>query len=70
MMRRCRSTLLALFLCALPVLRAQTITASLGGIVVDPSGGAVPSAKIHIVNMNTNIETVLVSGGLGEFLAP
>src|ERR1700693_6207158 len=70
MMRCGRSTFLALLLCALPALRAQTITASLGGSVVDPSGGAVPGAKVHIMNTNTNIETVLISGGLGEFLAP
>jgi hypothetical protein len=64
------STLIALLLCALPAMRAQTITASLGGTVVDPSGGAVPGARIHIVNTNTNVETVLLSGGQGEFLAP
>src|SRR5581483_10327743 len=51
-------------------MRAQTITASLGGTVVDQSGGAVPNAKVHIVNTNTNVETVVLSGGLGEFLAP
>src|ERR1051326_8967866 len=69
-MRFCRSTSIALLLCAPAIMHAQTITASLGGTVVDPSGGAVPNAKVRIVNTNTNVETVLLSGALGEFLAP
>jgi len=69
-MRPCRSLFVALLLCALPGMRAQTITASLGGTVLDQSGGAVPNARIHVVNTNTNVETVLVGGALGEFLAP
>src|SRR5690242_9299054 len=67
---RSHCLLLLTFFCAFAVLRAQTITASLGGTVVDPSSGAVPGAKVHIVNTNTNVETVVTAGGLGDFLAP
>ncbi len=49
---------------------AQTITASLGGAVADPSGAAVPGATIHIVNSATNVETTVKSGPSGQFLAP
>src|SRR5258706_15989042 len=59
-----------LLLTAAPLIRSQTITASLGGTILDPSGAAVPTAKIRIVNTATNVTTALTAGSRGEFLAP
>ena len=59
-----------LLLTAAPLVRSQTITASLGGTILDPSGAAVPNARIRIVHTATNVQTSLTAGSRGEFLAP
>lgn len=50
-------------------LAAQTITASLEGIVRDATGAFVPGARAQIVNTGTNITTRLESGPDGRFVA-
>jgi Carboxypeptidase regulatory-like domain len=68
--RSCRfAWVLVLFLAA-SVLSGQTITASLGGAIKDPTGAVVPNATIHIVNAGTKVATVLTSGSMGQYLAP
>lgn len=57
------------FLAALP-LRAQRITASLGGTVQDPTGAVVPNATIRITNEATSNVVTETSDGQGHFLAP
>ena len=59
-----------LLLAAAPLLRSQTITASLGGTILDPTGAVVPIARIRIVNTATNVQTAIQAGTRGEFLAP
>ncbi|MDQ6758558.1 MAG: TonB-dependent receptor [Acidobacteriota bacterium] len=49
---------------------SQTITASLGGTVKDPTGAVVPDATIQIVNSATKVARVFKSGNNGQYLAP
>jgi hypothetical protein len=51
-------------------LHAQLVSASLEGIVMDPSGAAVPAARIEIINTSTNAKTTTVSNGEGRFILP
>jgi hypothetical protein len=50
--------------------RAQVITASLQGQVLDPSGAVVPGASVVVTNTATNVETHATTGQDGFFLAP
>ena len=65
--------LVAAFLC-LPHLRqplsAQFTTASLNGLVVDPSGAAVPGAKVSIRNTETGFSLTTTTGDTGLYLFP
>ena len=54
---------------AVPVF-CQTITASLQGVVKDPSGGVIIAATVTIVNTATNIATEVKTDSTGEYLAP
>lgn len=59
---------LALFsLLSTAPLLAQTPTAVVNGTVVDPTGAAVPDAKVRVVNQETNVATEKISGGNGTF---
>lgn len=49
---------------------SQYTTASLGGTVVDPSGAAVPGAKVTVLNQDTGLTKTAVSGSGGAFLFP
>ena len=51
-------------------LSAQLVTASLEGIVTDPSGGVVPSAKVQIINTSTNVKITETTNPEGRFVAP
>jgi hypothetical protein len=62
--------LCALVLClALSPAAAQTITASITGLVTDPSGAVIASAKVVATNTGTNVpfETATNDGGLYTF---
>ncbi len=48
---------------------AQTITASLEGLVHDPTGAMIAGAQVTVVNTATNVETHLTTGDTGQFLA-
>ena len=51
-----RLLLLALVICAASyALFAQADRATIEGIVTDPSGAAIPDAKVNIVRIETNI---------------
>jgi len=41
-----------------------------GGTIVDPSGSAVPNAKITVTNMHTNAESSGISDDAGRFAVP
>jgi iron complex outermembrane receptor protein len=48
-------------------LLAQSSTGSIGGVVKDPSGGAIPGASIRIVNETTGLAVEGVTGADGSF---
>jgi len=56
-----------LFTASIPSSFAQTFSASLAGVVTDPSGSAVSGAKIHLRNMGTNELRDAVSSGVGSY---
>ncbi|MBI4876319.1 MAG: carboxypeptidase regulatory-like domain-containing protein [Acidobacteria bacterium] len=60
---------IALLVFSVPI-ASQTITASLEGVVRDPSGALVPGARVQVVNTATNITTRLETRPDGRFLAP
>jgi hypothetical protein len=45
-------------------------TASLNGLVLDPSGAAVPGADIRITETKTNAVRTILSGDSGSYQAP
>ena len=50
------------------ILFAQaTASGNIAGVVTDPSGAAVPGAKVTITNAATNAERKTVTGGTGEY---
>ncbi len=62
------SRLLSLLCLALTApLFAQTPTAEVNGTVVDPSGAAVPDARVRVVNQETNVASEKITGANGAF---
>ena len=53
-----------------PLLAAQESRGSIGGRVVDSSGGVLPGVTVTIVNNGTNATSVVVTGEGGVFTAP
>ena len=69
-MRPPRSTFAALALAgfvSIATLFAQTPTAVVNGTVVDPTGGAVPGAKVTVVNQETNVASSRDTNAEGAF---
>jgi hypothetical protein len=68
---RTRLTLLTVLLlsCLLAVPAFAALTGDLQGTVLDPTGAAVPGAKITIRNKATGITKTVISGQNGEFAA-
>jgi hypothetical protein len=62
------SVVLAILICV-PV-HAQVAGATLSGTVTDPSGGAVPNAKVSIKNMATGVVRDLTTDQAGFYSAP
>lgn len=48
----------------------QVVTASLEGIVQDPTGAVVPSAKVQVINTSTNVQTTAGTNSEGRFFLP
>ncbi len=57
-------------LLASPLVAAQESRGSIGGRVVDSSGGVLPGVTVTIVNNGTNATSVVVTGEGGVFTAP
>src|SRR5579864_8078558 len=53
-----------------PCLRAQTVTGTILGSVLDSSGAAVPNAQIAITNQDTGVERDAASTGDGIYSVP
>jgi hypothetical protein len=50
--------------------QSQANTGSIEGTVSDPSGAAIPSASVTVVNTDTNFTRKLITDGEGRFRAP
>ncbi|HYU80947.1 MAG TPA: carboxypeptidase-like regulatory domain-containing protein, partial [Vicinamibacterales bacterium] len=67
---RCRTvvTLLAILLVFLPIhARAQTGTASITGLVLDETGGALPGVTVTATNQATNVDYMAVTNEAGNY---
>ena len=59
---------LVLLVCACSM--AQTVTGSLVGIVVDPTGSVIPDVKIQLTNQGTAATSVATADSSGIFRFP
>src|SRR5690349_6823488 len=71
-MTRLNSVIFVTFLCfATSVgLRAQSVDATLKGLVTDTSGGAVPGIKVEAKNTGTNVVSATVTDSAGQYTIP
>ena len=58
-------TLLTLLLCSASLI-AQESRATISGVVTDPSGAAIPNAKITVTEIRTGIKNSTVSDASGR----
>ncbi len=61
------SRLAALLACACSAF-AQANTASIRGVVTDPTGGVVPQAQVTLTNTGTGVKSTVATNGAGEYL--
>jgi hypothetical protein len=61
--------IIALFGLSLAGARGQS-TATISGVVTDPSGAVVPNAKIHVTSLSTGLVRDTVTDGAGIYLVP
>lgn len=67
----CAAFALALVLAGAPgAARAQVVTGSLDGTVVDQSGGVLPGVTVTIANSRAGVTRTVVTGAAGAFRAP
>src|SRR5882724_11006076 len=64
------AVILATVLFAVTPSQAQIVGGSIGGTVTDPSGAAIPGAKVVIRNQETGSERQLITNGEGLYSAP
>ena len=64
-LRRC--CFLLAFLCVVTGIRAQTITGSIVGRIVDPSGAAVAGVRVEVTNRGTQLRRTAVSSENGTY---
>ena len=73
-MNRTLTLMFALALLAIPAAQGQELRASLSGTVTDPSGSAIPAAKVAATNVSTNVMSNAETNEAGRytilFLAP
>src|SRR5271157_1541507 len=50
--------------------QSQLGTGAISGVVRDPSGGAVPGAKVTVTNTETGLARQIESNDAGQFMAP
>jgi len=62
--------LLALEFALCGIVRAQVPSGSIAGVVTDPSGAAIPSARVIVTNKETGLRRALTVSEAGEFGAP
>jgi hypothetical protein len=67
---RLRSLLCLVVLLASDLLAQRSDRATITGVVVDPSGNAVPNATVRIRNDDTGVETTLTTNQSGAYTSP
>src|ERR1051325_9801143 len=68
---RARIAAIVLFLSGLAVqMPGQTVLGSVNGTVRDPSGRAVPNAKVVVKSLDQNYQREVVSSGAGTYVVP
>lgn len=65
-----RSCFFLVFLCLVADVRAQTVTGSIGGRILDPSGAAVVGAQVEATNRDTQLQRTAVSSESGTYTVP
>lgn len=50
-----------------PLAQAQTITATINGVVTDASGAVLPNATVVAKNVNTGVQTTATANESGEY---
>ncbi len=60
---------ISLFFLAASLLFSQASTATLDGVIHDPSGAVIPGASITVTNIETGVHTTVVSAADGNFVA-
>jgi len=65
---RIRTVLLGLFLVS--ALFAQRDLGTITGVIDDPSGAAIPGAKVTITEVSTNLTYVVTTNSAGEYVRP
>jgi hypothetical protein len=71
MVRSCASMFLGTaLLMSTPTMRAQSLNASISGVVKDPAGAAVPSAGLTLRALSTGYTVRTASGSDGLFASP
>jgi len=61
---------LSLELIALGTVRAQAPGGAIAGVVADPTGAAIPSARVVVTNKETGLKRALATGAEGDYSAP
>ncbi len=59
-----------LLLAIAPVLHAQVVGGTLSGTVTDPTGAAIPQAKVRVQNTDTGLDRRLTTDSTGGYIAP
>ncbi len=67
-MRRVLFLLVFLAIAMSPSLLGQANTASIRGIVTDPSGAVIPGAQVTLINTGTGVQTATKANPAGEYL--
>ena len=57
----------ALLFIVVAILRAQSITGSVTGLVTDTSGAVIPSAEVTVTNKGTNVRSVAMTDASGNY---
>src|SRR5262245_56591226 len=69
-LRRCAALVLSVAALAVPSPALAQATGAIAGLVIDPSGGALPGTSIEVVSRDTGQVRTAVTGADGFFTVP
>src|SRR5262249_39678418 len=67
-MSRVRYAVVLLFACLLPVGAQVSAVSQISGIVQDPTGAAIPNARVTITNVDTSAARTIETGADGSYV--